>query len=74
MMLGFATLNQTEYDATLRRIEQEVSSRTDYHLLDNNCETFANRVTGGVSESSQTKEWTGFFAVVGILALIASAG
>ena len=41
----------SEYDATLGRIEQEVSRRTGYHLLDNNCETFANRVTGGVSES-----------------------
>ncbi|HKB60165.1 MAG TPA: hypothetical protein VKC56_08995 [Gallionellaceae bacterium] len=63
----------SEHDATLRRIEQEVSGRTGYHLLDNNCETFANRVTGGASESSQTREWTGFLAVLGILALIASA-
>lgn len=64
----------SEYHATLQRIEQEVSHQTGYHLLENNCEIFANRVTGGTPESPSVKGWAGLLALVGVLALLANAG
>jgi len=51
---------------TLLRIHREISNPKGYHALQNNCEMFANRVTGQEPESPQVKGWfilalAGFF-------------
>jgi hypothetical protein len=55
-----------QHQRTLQRIRQECSNPKPYHPLDNNCETFANRITGQIPESPQVKAWflltlVGFF-------------
>jgi len=62
-----------EHQLTLRRIQQEISNPRGYHLIANNCEVFANRVTGYTPESLQIKGWSFFFALIGIAVLAAKA-
>lgn len=64
----------SEYQATMQRIQHELARPAGYHLIANNCETFANRVTGGVPESSQVKEWVFVFAVLAFVTVVAKAG
>ena len=64
----------SEYHPTMQRIQQELARPAGYHLIENNCEIFASRVTGGIPESPQVKGWAVLFAVVGFIALVAKAG
>lgn len=66
-------VSSSEYNATLLRIQQELSNPKGYDLLTNNCETFANRVTGYTSESPQIKMWGFIFAIIGLTVLAAKA-
>jgi hypothetical protein len=43
------------WQLALQRIHQEISNPNGYHVLENNCEIFANRVTGHAPESPQVK-------------------
>ncbi len=63
----------TEYNSTLMRIQQEINNPQSYHLSANNCDVFANRVTGYVPESPQVKNWVFFFALIGIVVLATKA-
>lgn len=62
----------SERQATLERIQQEISQPKGYHLLENNCEIFANRVTGDIPESQQVK-WGVILTFIGAVALLAKA-
>ena len=44
---------ESEWRVTNWRIHQELLNGNKYHIIDNNCETFANRVTGQKAESPQ---------------------
>lgn len=63
----------SQHKATIERIRAEISRPTKYHLLDNNCEIFANRVTGCAPQSSQVG-WGIVLGILGITALVAAAG
>lgn len=63
----------SEYHSTLQRIQQELSQPAGYDLFTNNCEIFANRVTGYTPESPQIKGWGFFFALIGIAVLATKA-
>jgi hypothetical protein len=39
------------------RVYDELASKKPYHAIENNCETFANRVTGAKPESPQANGW-----------------
>ncbi|MDE3022428.1 MAG: NC domain protein [Pseudomonadota bacterium] len=62
----------SECRVTLQRIQQEITHPTGYSLLENNCEIFANRVTGSIPESPQVKGWGFMITLIGLLALIAN--
>jgi|WetSurMetagenome_2_1015567.scaffolds.fasta_scaffold50474_5 hypothetical protein len=64
---------QSEYHATHNRIQQELSQPMGYDLLTNNCEIFANRVTGYMPESPQVKGWAFFLGIVGLAILATRA-
>jgi hypothetical protein len=61
----------SEHNATLQRIQQELSAPMSYDLLKNNCETFANRVTGYVPESPSVKGVGFIFGLVTLTVLLA---
>lgn len=63
----------SEKQATLSRVHQEISQPSDYDLLANNCEIFANRITGGAPESQQVK-WGFLLALAGFSVFLAKAG
>lgn len=63
-----------EHNATLGRIRHEIANPTRYHLLDNNCEIFANRVTGYAPKSSQVQGLGVILGLAGLTALLASVG
>jgi hypothetical protein len=54
---------------TIQRVLQELSAVTRYDLVNNNCETFANRVTGAKAESEQVKAWLISAFVIGAVVL-----
>jgi len=64
----------SESHATMQRIQQEVSRPAGYHLIENNCEIFASRVTGGPPESPQVKGWAFVLAVLTFVTIVAKAG
>ena len=61
-------VDQSQWTATNWRLHQELNNPKKYHLLDNNCETFANRITGHVPESSQVKG-AAFFSAIMLLVM-----
>ena len=62
-----------EHQSTFWRIQQEINNPQGYHLSANNCEIFANRVTGNIPESPQVKGWFFFLALIGFAALAIKA-
>ena len=68
------TVPTSEHQATMQRIQQEISRPASYHLVENNCEIFANRVTGGVPKSPQVKEWAIAITLLAFVTLVAKAG
>jgi hypothetical protein len=64
----------SEHYATMQRIQQEVAYPTKYHLLENNCEIFANRVTGYIPVSPQVKGWGIVLGLAALTVLAANAG
>ena len=63
----------SEQQATLSRVHQELSQPVAYDLITNNCEIFANRITGYVPESQQVR-WGFLFALAGFAVFLANAG
>lgn len=63
----------SERQATLSRVHHEITHPSAYDLLANNCEIFANRVTGGVPESQQVK-WGVLFSMACFAVFVAKAG
>ena len=62
----------SEHQAVLLRIHQELAHPMAYDLISNNCETFANRVTGQRPESPQVQGFT-IAMMVGAFAWMAAA-
>jgi|ERR1700690_1227003 hypothetical protein len=54
------------FQASMRRIQETVQSPQSYHATNNNCQTFANRVTGEAPRSPAV-EGVGWLALAGIL-------
>ena len=63
----------TEHQAVIWRIYQELMNPKAYHLLENNCEVVANRITGSQPQSPQVQFWA-IVAGLGFVALAAGAG
>lgn len=63
----------SEHNLTAWRIQQAISNPNGYHLIKNNCEIFANRVTGHPPESPQIKGWGFVFAIIGFAVLATKA-
>lgn len=63
----------SEYESTLWRIQQELSNPKDYDLVTNNCEIFANRVTGHPPKSPQIMGWGFVFVIISLTVLATKA-
>lgn len=60
----------SKHQEALWRVHQEMANPKPYHLTENNCEMFANRITGHEPKSPQVQFW----ATVGLgLAVLAAA-
>jgi hypothetical protein len=58
----------SEHQSVVWRMHQELANPKTYHLIENNCEILANRVTGHESKSPQVQFWT-VVAGLGLVAL-----
>lgn len=61
-----------EHHAVPWRVYEEMSNPKPYHAIENNCETFANRITGAKAESPQAAAWV-LASLFGLLCLGAVA-
>jgi hypothetical protein len=65
-------VSELEQMPTLRRIAEAMQSPKDYDSTTNNCEMFANRVTGKTPESPQLQGMVLVLAAVSVLGLAAA--
>jgi hypothetical protein len=66
-------VQESEHQLVLWRVHQELANPRPYHLTENNCEMFANRVTGQAPKSPQVQFWT-TAAALGLVALVSAGG